>query len=94
MVRDIRAIEQALGDGAKIFMPSEMHCYNKLGKSVVAAKDLARGINIEETDLKVKVSHPCGIPAKELGNLIGAKLQRNINCDEPLLSGDVNFLGG
>lgn len=93
MVRDIRAIEQALGDGKKTFTPNEMHCYNKLGKSIVAAKDLAAGINIEETDLKIKVSHPNGIPAKKLKRLIGAKLRRNINCDEPLLSEDIDSLG-
>lgn len=92
MICNIRATEQAIGDGVKKFTSSEMHCYNKLGKSVVAAKDLVRGISIEESDLKIKVSHPSGIPAKEFEYLIGAKLRRDINYDEPLMPEDVDFL--
>lgn len=91
MVREIRAIEQALGDSEKKFISSEIPCYDKLGKSIVAAKDLLKGIRIEISDLKIKVSHPNGIPAKELENLIGAKLRRSINFDEPLSIEDVDF---
>ncbi len=55
MVRDIRLLELSLGSPEKRRLECEMACFNKLGKSLVASKDLIQGSVLHEDDLDVKV---------------------------------------
>ena len=56
MVAAIRTLEVALGSPDKRFLPCERPCFDKLGKSVVASKDLGKGTVLNlETDLCIKV---------------------------------------
>uniref|UniRef100_A0A1B6FIU9 AFP-like domain-containing protein n=1 Tax=Cuerna arida TaxID=1464854 RepID=A0A1B6FIU9_9HEMI len=84
MVRDIRQIEQALGSPIKKFLPCEVPCQDKLGKSVVAAENLLKGSKITEENIKIKVSQPAGIRCKYLDSVIGKTLVTDVRKDEPI----------
>ncbi|XP_046658213.1 LOW QUALITY PROTEIN: sialic acid synthase [Homalodisca vitripennis] len=90
MVRDIRQVELALGSPIKQFLPCEVPCQDKLGKSVVAAEDLLKGLKISEENIKIKVSHPAGIRCKYLNSLIGKTLVTDVRKDEPINFFDVS----
>ena len=51
LVRDIRNIEAALGDGQKISQPSEIENRNLVRKSLAAARDLPAGATVQPADL-------------------------------------------
>ena len=55
LVAAIRQVEGALGKPIKAIRPSEEACRGKLGKSLVAARDLKAGATIAEDMLVVKV---------------------------------------
>lgn len=84
MVSDIRRTEQALGYPHKQFLSCEKACFEKLGKSIVAARNLSSGQILSESDIKLKVSYPNGIPAKDLDFVVGAELIKNVEEDEPI----------
>ncbi|XP_061388065.1 sialic acid synthase [Musca vetustissima] len=76
------ALKDCLHD--KSIMPCEMNCRNKLGKSLVAAKNLNIGETIDANDLWVKVSEPNGISAEHIEEVIGRQLSKCLSVDEPL----------
>ena len=55
LVESIRIMESALGVKEKKFLPSEQHCFDKLGKTLVAAKDLTKGQLLTKDCVAVKV---------------------------------------
>ena len=55
MVKSIRVLELSLGTQMKSFQKCEEECFQKLGKSLVAAKNLKKGTKISAEDLCVKV---------------------------------------
>jgi len=55
MVSDVRRMEAALGLPEKRLLPAELPCQKKLGKSVVAARDLPVSTTLSPTDLAIKV---------------------------------------
>jgi sialic acid synthase len=55
MVTDIRRMEACLGSPNKRLLASERPCHQKLGKSVVAARNLEAGAVLSRQDLTVKV---------------------------------------
>ncbi|XP_073847590.1 N-acetylneuraminic acid synthase [Musca autumnalis] len=69
----------------KTIMPCEINCRNKLGKSLVAVKNLNIGHIISSPDLCVKVSEPNGISAEYIEDVIGLQLSENVIVDDPLL---------
>ena len=56
MVAAVRTMEKALASREKAFLECERPCWNKLGKSLVAARDLTEGQVLGEEDLCVKAS--------------------------------------
>lgn len=84
MIKEIRIIEKALGNKNKRFLTCEIPCYEKLGKSLVAARTLLEGTILTEADIMIKVSHPRGIPAKDYQKIIGIKLKQNVLFDEAI----------
>ena len=56
MVKSIRIMTAAIGIPDKKFLQSEQACFEKLGKSVVAGKNLKKGTQITKEDLKIKVN--------------------------------------
>ena len=82
MVQDIRVLEQALGSGQKSFLECEKSCFAKLGKSVVAATSLQKGLVLEAVNLKIKVSQPHSWPAWQVHDLIGRTLTHDLKEDD------------
>lgn len=79
---DLRASLNEIGD--KVILPCELPCLSKLGKSIVAARNLSKGHQLKATDLAIKVSEPSGIFAERYFDIIDKKLQYNVNEDEPI----------
>jgi sialic acid synthase len=74
MVRDLRRARLALGDGTKTMHASEAAPIVKMGKKIVAARDLPAGHVLERDDLALK-SPGDGLPPYELDRVLGRKLR-------------------
>ncbi len=81
LVRDLRRVRSALGDGEKIIYPSEVNPITKMGKKLVAARDLKAGQVLTREDIAIK-SPSDGIPPYELDNVIGKILAKNLLEDD------------
>ena len=81
MVRAIRNIEKAMGDGIK--KPSTSEIKNKLivRKSIVAAKEIKKGEVLSEETLAVKRPGN-GMSPLEWDRVIGKRAKRNFTEDE------------
>ncbi|PSN44333.1 Sialic acid synthase [Blattella germanica] len=89
LVQQVRLVEAALGSPTKRFQLSEKACYDKLGKTLVASRNLNQGQLLKEEDIKVKVAEPKGCPAEKFHEVIGRRLARNVNADESIKVPDV-----
>ena len=83
LVRDLRRTKVALGDGTKNVHASEVAPATKMGKKLVAARDLPAGHVLEDGDLAFK-SPGDGLPPYELERVLGATLRRPVLEDETL----------
>ena len=81
MVRAIRAVESALGDGTKRPMPSELDTRRVARKSLVAARPLRAGARLGAGDVLIK-RPGTGISPADLDKAIGRALARDIAADE------------
>jgi N,N'-diacetyllegionaminate synthase len=81
MVRAIRNIEVALGDGIKRIMPSELANREVARKSIVARLPISVGQVLSEDNLTTK-RPGTGISPMEWGNLLGKKAHRDYSVDE------------
>jgi len=83
LVRDLKRLPKALGDGIKSVYEIEKEPIKKMGKSVVAARSLKKGAKVSRKDLALK-SPGGGLPPYELEKLLGKTLMRDINEDDPI----------
>jgi sialic acid synthase len=83
LVRDLRRLRVALGDGTKTMYPSEVEAAKKMGKKLVAAHDLPAGHTLREEDLAAK-SPGDGLPPYELDRVVGRTLRHPIAADTAL----------
>ncbi len=81
MVRSIRNVSLALGDGIKRPAPCEIPNMTVARKSIVAARDLDPGHKIAAVDLLVKRPGN-GIPPKQLPLVIGRRVSKAVRQDE------------
>lgn len=81
MVSDIRALEQALGDGAKAPQDSEWDTRTAARQQVVAACDVSVGSVFTRADLTTARSGQ-GLPATMLWWLVGRTATRSYVCGE------------
>jgi sialic acid synthase len=81
MVRDLQRLKKALGNGEKIMYESEKGPITKMGKSLVAARDLRKNHIITSEDVLMK-SPGGGLPPYEFDRIIGMKLSQNMHADE------------
>lgn len=89
MVANIRTVEVALGSGKKDKLyPSEMPCFKKLFKSVVAAKNLERGSILKAEDMKIKVSDTQSMCGFYFQVVIGRQLLSEVDKDDPIFVSD------
>lgn len=87
MVRGVRAVEAALGDGIKRARPAEADVMAAARRSLVAAADLPAGARLEERMIGVK-RPGTGIAPRHLPLVLGRRLARDLRRDE-LLTWDV-----
>jgi N-acetylneuraminate synthase len=90
LVRDIRIAEEALGQPKKWMTRGEMMNRTVLGKSLVAACDIAEGTTLDRSMIIAK-SPGKGISPQRLPDLIGKKLPRAMKKDEEFTERDLGF---
>jgi len=88
LVRDLERARVALGDGVKRVLPSEAKPLFKMGKKLVAARDLAAGVILTRADIAIKSPND-GLPPYELAHLVGRTLKRSLAQDENLSIDDL-----
>jgi N-acetylneuraminate synthase/sialic acid synthase len=88
LVRDLRRVREALGDGVKRIYPNEIAPIMKLSKKLVAKSNLAAGHILSEADIAIK-SPGDGLPPYEINSIIGKTLKRNLVEDENIMFEDL-----
>lgn len=81
MVRDLRRLKVAMGSASKRTLASEESAVAKMGKSLVAARDLPAGHVVSDADIAMK-SPGGGLPPSEWERLVGARLAQPVSEDE------------
>jgi len=81
MVRDIRVVESALGDGEKGPTAGELETMRVARKSIVAARDIAAGETLSEDNLTTK-RPGTGLSPMEWDGVIGTAATRDFASDE------------
>lgn len=84
MVRQIRDLQLALGDGAKCPQPSEWNTRQAARQHVVAARNIAAGAVLSRDDLTTARSGGSGLPATALWGLIGVAAVQSYAAGEPI----------
>lgn len=84
MVRQIRDIENAMGDGVKKFFPEESENFEKGRRSIIARTDIPKGTIITESMLTVK-RPGYGIKPKYFDDVIGRTASVDIYEDDILV---------
>lgn len=83
MIRDLRRTRVALGDGVKRVLPGEAAPIQKMGKMIVAVRDLPAGHILSAKDLTFK-SPADGLPPFEIDRVLGRRLNGPLAADEPV----------
>ena len=89
LVRDLRRVPEALGDGVKRPLPSEERPLEKMGKKLVAARALQTGHVLQAGDLVAKSPADGGLRPYELDRLLGRRLRRALAEDDEIALEDV-----
>jgi sialic acid synthase len=87
-VRDLRRVPSALGDGVKRRLPSEERPLQKMGKQLVAARDLPAGHVLAAGDLVAKSPADGGLPPYELDSVLGRTLARPLSSEQAVALDD------
>jgi N-acetylneuraminate synthase/sialic acid synthase len=82
LVRDLHRIPVALGNGVKRPLPVETKPLEKMGKKLVAARELPAGHVVAEEDVAIKSPADGGLPPYELDRIAGMRLLRPLRADE------------
>jgi sialic acid synthase len=80
MIRDLQRVRLALGDGRKKVYASEASPALKMGKKIVAARDLAAGHVLTAADIAIK-SPGDGLPPFYLDQVLGQAQLRDVRAD-------------
>lgn len=83
MVKQIRALQLALGDGSKCPQPSEWNTRQAARQHVVAAREIAVGTLLSRDDLTTARTGG-GLPAIELWGLLGVAAAHSYAAGEPI----------
>lgn len=90
LVRTIRDVEGALGDGIKRIVASERPNKSVMQKSLVASRAIAAGEEIVEDDLTCK-RPGTGLAPSWLGRVVGKRAARDIGKDRTLTLSDIDW---
>jgi sialic acid synthase len=88
LVRDLRRARVALGEGVKQALPCEERPLFKMGKKLVAARDLPAGRVLNREDIAIKSPND-GLPPYELDRIIGKVTLRALEEDASILFKDL-----
>ena len=88
LTRNLHRARLALGDGVKKRLPCEEKPLLKMGKKLVAARDLPAGTVMDREYVAIK-SPGDGVAPYELDSFLGRRLKRDLKCDENLILDDV-----
>ena len=88
LVRDLQRARVALGDGVKAVLPGEGSPIQKLGKSLVAARDLKTGYTLARGDVAIK-SPGDGLPPHRLTSIVGRTTLRPLEADDTIALEDL-----
>jgi N-acetylneuraminate synthase/sialic acid synthase len=83
MIRDLQRVRLALGDGRKKVYASETASVFKLGKKLVAARDLPVGHTLTMADIAIK-SPAGGLAPYYLDQVLGQALVKELRADESI----------
>ncbi|HKZ05502.1 MAG TPA: N-acetylneuraminate synthase [Methylomirabilota bacterium] len=81
LVRALRAVESALGDGEKRPMPSEADTRRVARKSLVAARPIRAGERLAAADVAIK-RPGTGVPPGDLPRVLGRAVLRDLAPDD------------
>lgn len=81
LVRDLKRCRVALGDGTKQRYPSEEAPLYKMGKKLVASRDIPAGHVLTRDDIAIKSPND-GIPPYELDSIIGKETIVELKTDD------------
>jgi N-acetylneuraminate synthase/sialic acid synthase len=84
LVRDLHRVPAALGDGVKRPLASEERPLEKMGKKLVAARDLPAGHVVRPGDLVAKSPADGGLRPCELDALLGRALVRPLAAEQAI----------
>jgi len=85
LVRDLKRLEVAIGDGVKKVYDSEIGPITKMGKKLVVARDLPPGHTLRREDIAIK-SPGDGLPPYEIDKVIG-----RVTCQAMSEDDDISF---
>ena len=88
LIRRIRVVEAALGDGEKRPQPSEADVRAVARRSIVAARDLAEGETVDAGAVAIKRPGG-GLAPAEIERVIGARVRRAVARNTPLVAEDI-----
>jgi sialic acid synthase len=89
LVRDLRRVRPALGDGVKRPLEIERKPLEKMGKRLVAARDLPAGQVLSADDIEMKSPAAEGLAPYELDRIVGMRLVRVLRHEEPVMLEDL-----
>lgn len=89
LVRDLGRVPEAVGDGVKRPLASEERPLEKMGKKLVASRDLLAGHVLADGDLVAKSPADGGLSPYELDDLLGRKLGRPLAAEQAVSAEDV-----
>src|SRR5438874_3413392 len=89
LVRDLHRAPAALGDGVKRPLPSEEAAIRKMGKKLVAARELPAGHVLAPGDIDAKSPADGGLPPYELERLLGRRLQHPLAFEDSVTFEDL-----
>ena len=89
LVRDLHRVPDAVGDGVKRPLASEARPLEKMGKKLVATRDLPVGHVLTADDLAARSPADGGLPPYELDDLLGRRLTRPLMVEQALVLDDV-----
>ena len=92
LVRDLHRVPVAIGDGEKRPLASEKRPLEKMGKKLVAARDLPAGHVLAPGDLEAKSPADGGLPPYELDRLLGRRLLRPLAVEQDVMLADVELV--
>jgi N-acetylneuraminate synthase/sialic acid synthase len=92
LVRDLHRVPAALGSAEKRPLPIEADPLEKMGKKLVAARELELGHVLTPEDLAIKSPADGGLPPYELDRLVGRRLRRPVGAEDFVTFDDVEPL--